>query len=152
MSRSTNLTTMSAVSATDPIQPDVLARRTLTLAALEGEAPIAGNRFPPGATISVGSNSGNDLVIPEKFELTAYTLISRGSLLHLVPPFYVQATVWWGDDAVELKGYFRDLRKRMPDLPAMLPLAGERFIVRYASGISLIGRFTEAETHGGGQN
>lgn len=134
---------MHTASVIDPIQPDVLAKRPLILAALEGEVPIAGKRFEPGASVSVGSNSGNELVIPERFELTSYQLITRGSLLHVAPPFYVQANVWVGEDALEIKGYFRELRRRMADIPDMLPLAGERFIIRYASGISLIGRFVD---------
>lgn len=119
-----------------------LSTMKLTLAALEGETVLAAKTFPPGATVSVGSNSGNDLVIPEKFELTTYTLVTAGPTLHLLPPLFVQATVRVGEEARELKGYFRDLRKKSPELPEALPLLSERFIVRYATGIAFIGRFS----------
>jgi len=122
-----------------------LAARPLALAALEGSTPLTGKRFAPGATVWVGSNSGNDLVIPERFELTSYKLISEGSVLHVLPPLHVQAWVWLGEEPVELKGYIRELRRTRPDLPERLPLASERFIIRYATGISLIGRFAEGE-------
>ena len=117
-----------------------LAQRPLTLAAMAGEQMLAAKRFPPGATVSVGSNSGNDLVVPEKYELAAFTVITPGPTLHLLPPLHVSATVWHGDDALELKGYFRDLRKQHPGLSDALLLASERFILRYASGIALIAR------------
>ncbi|MDQ3262436.1 MAG: hypothetical protein M3Y59_02070 [Myxococcota bacterium] len=122
-----------------------LAERPLVLAALEGAAPIAGGRFLPGATIWVGSNSKNDLVIPARFELTSYKLLSQGSLLQVAPPLHVQAWVWIGEEPVELKGYIRELKRSRPDLPEALPLASERFIIRYATGISLIGRFADLD-------
>lgn len=126
-----------------PLSAQELSRRTLVLAALQGATPIAGKRFPPGATVSVGSNSGNGLVIPEKFELTAYTLVSHGSVLHLALPLHVQTTVWLGGEPLEIKGFIRDLKRARPELPDALPLASDRFIIRYASGISFIGRFAD---------
>lgn len=128
---------------TSPLTARQLEKRTLVLAALDGTTPLGGQRLEPGSDVSVGSNSGNDLVIPERFELTTYKLISRGSVLHVVPPFHVQASVWIDGEVRELNGYVRDLRKKHPDFPMELPLASERFIVRYASGIALIGRFVE---------
>ncbi len=118
-----------------------LARCPLVMAALQGESLLLDRRFPPGAAVSVGSNSGNDLIIDPRFELTAYTLLTQGSILHLAPPLFVQARVWWQGTVLQLRGHFRELRKRHPDLPDALPLASERFLIRYASGIALLGRF-----------
>ena len=78
-------------------------------------------------------------MIPEKFELTTYTLIRDGYLLELAPPLYVQATVWMGDEARELKGHYRDLRKQQPDLLTKLPLASEKFVVGDRGGTSVVG-------------
>jgi hypothetical protein len=128
-----------------PIRAEDLARRPLTLVALEGETLLVSGRFAPGTAVTVGSNSGNALVIPPRFELVSYTLVTAGAVLHLAPPLFVQATVWIGEEPRELKGYFRDLRKRWGDLPNALPLASERFILRYATGIALMGRFAETD-------
>src|SRR5689334_1137069 len=116
---------MSTESAGPP-RAGELARLPLVLAALEGDTVLADRRFPPGATVSVGSNSRNDLVIDPRFELTAYTLLSAGSTLHLAPPLFIQTTVWLGDAPVELKGFVRDLRRKHPGLPDAVPLASER--------------------------
>lgn len=114
------------------------------LAALDRTTPIAGKRFPPGATIWIGSNSGNDLVLPEKLELTSYKLIARGSVLHLAPPLHVQASVWLEDAPVELKGYVRQLRRMRPTLPMEVSLASAQFVIAYDTGLRLIGRFDAA--------
>jgi hypothetical protein len=123
------------------VTPSELARLPLVIAALDRSTVLVDGRFEPGATITVGSNSKNDLVIPEKFELSSYKLISEGSLLHLAPPLHVQATVWLEDRPLDLKGFFRDLRRTHPPLPDIVPLASERFLVSYATGVSLMGRF-----------
>jgi hypothetical protein len=120
-----------------------LARLPLMIAAVGKGTVLADQIFPPGATVSVGSNSGNSLVIPERYELTTYTLVTHGHVLKLLPPLHVQAWVWVGNEARELKGHFRDLRKKFPELPDDLPLAGDRFVVSYASGIAFMGRFLE---------
>ncbi len=120
---------------------ETLAQRPLVLVALEGSTILADRRFPPGATVSVGSNSRTELPLPPKFELAAYTLLTGGSVLHLAPPLHVQARVWHDGKVVELKGHFRDLRKKHPDLPDVLPLASERFVVSYATGVVFMGRF-----------
>ncbi len=122
-------------------RPEQLARLPLVLAAVENATIIADRVFPPGADISVGSNSGNDLVIAERFELTAYRLVHGGCRLHLAPPLHVQAIVWHRGEPLELKGYFRDLRKTLEGLPEVLPLASLRFVVSYAHRIALMGRF-----------
>lgn len=127
--------------AAEALAADQLARRPLAIAALEGTRILADAIRPPGAGLSVGSNSGNDLVIPERFELTQYTLVTRGCRLDLAPPLYVQATVWLGAEAFEVQGFVRDLRKAIPDWPDSLPLGGERFVVRYATGVAFVGRF-----------
>lgn len=113
----------------------------LALIALEGTTVLADRRMEPGATVSIGSNSRNDLVIPERFELISYRLISQGCRLYLARPFYVQATVWLGDQAVPLKGFVRDLIREHPQLAEPVPVAGERFLIRYATGIAIMGRF-----------
>lgn len=118
-----------------------LAKRALVLVAVEGSTILAERRFPPGATVSVGSNTRNDLPLPPKFELAAYTLLTLGSVLHLAPPLHVQARVWHQGGVVELKGHFRELRRRHPELSHVLPLASERFVVSYATGVALMGRF-----------
>ena len=120
-----------------------LAALRLVLVALEGSQVLADRRFEPGASVSVGSNSRNDLVIPPKFELTSYRLISEGCRLHLARPLFIQATVWLGEKAVPLKGFVRDLVKQHPELGDSVLLAGERFVVRYATGIALLGRFED---------
>jgi hypothetical protein len=121
-----------------------LARLPLVLVALEGMRVLADRRFPPGVSVTVGSNSGCDLVVPAKFELTSYSLISQGSKLHLARPLFVQTSVWLGDAAVPLRGFVRDLVRSHPELLEPVPLASERFLVRYATGIALLGRFGEA--------
>ena len=122
-----------------------LSRLALVIAALEGSTVLAERRFGPGATVTVGSNSKNALVIDGRFELTSYTLITDGSLLHLAPPLHVQATCWVGEQVMELKGFYRDLRRQHPDLPSLLKLAGERFVVRYATGVAFLGRFISGD-------
>jgi hypothetical protein len=102
---------------------------------------VADRRFPPGASVSVGSNSRNDLVLPERFELTTYRLLTRGALLHLAKPFYVQARIWEGEGAVSLQGYVRTLLRTHPALTEPVLLASERFLIRYATGLALLGRF-----------
>jgi hypothetical protein len=118
-----------------------LAALPLALVALDGTTVLADRRFAPGASVSVGSNSGNDLVLPPRFELTSYTLLTRGPLLHLAKPFFVQATVWSGETALPLKGYVRELIRSHPELGQPVPLASERFLIRYARGLALLGRF-----------
>jgi hypothetical protein len=132
---------MSSAPAEDLRPAAELAALPLVLIAVEGSTVLADRRFEPGASVSVGSNSGNDLVLPPRFELTAYTLVTRGSLLHLARPFFVQATGWLGGKAVPLKGYVRELIHTHPELDQPIPLASVRFLVRYGTGLALLGRF-----------
>jgi hypothetical protein len=129
------------------ISADVLVHRSLMIAAVSKGTVVADRVFDPGSTVSVGSNSGNGLVIPEKFELTSYTLVSHGNVLKLVPPLHVHASVWVRGEPRTLKGHFRDLRRNDPDLPDSLPLASATFVVSYASGIAFMCRFLEPELH-----
>jgi len=123
------------------LSADELRRCPLVLAAVSKGTVMADHTFEPGADISVGSNSGNELVIPEKFELTSYPLIASGHILKLVPPLHVQATVWHDGAPRVLKGFFRELRKQDPGLPDSFALATTTFVVSYASGIAFMGRF-----------
>jgi hypothetical protein len=132
---------MTSPTADVPRPAAALAELPLTLVALEGSTVLADRRFPPGASVSVGSNSRNDLVFPERFELPTYRLLTRGSLLHLAKPFYVQTLIWEGELAVPLKGYVRALLRTHPSLAEPVPLASERFLIRYATGLALLGRF-----------
>lgn len=137
----------------EPTHPaEALAALPLLLVALEGSTVLADRRFPPGASVSVGSNSRNDLVLPPRFELTTFKLISGGAVLNLARPFFVQATVWLGEQAVPLKGYVRELIRSHPGLAEPVPLASERFLIRYATGLALLGRFggEASETGSGG--
>ena len=130
------------MTPTDEVQPvEVIGQLPLVLVALEGSTVLADQRFEPGSSVSVGSNSRNDLVLPPRFELTAYTLLTRGSLLHLARPFFVQTTGWLGETAVPLKGYVRELIHAHPELDRPVPLASVRFLIRYGTGLALLGRF-----------
>lgn len=132
---------MDPSSEATPRPAAELARLPLVVIALDGSTVLADRRFGPDATVTVGSNSRNDLVIPEKFELTAYDLLSPGPRLHLARPLYVQTTVWIEDTAVPLKGFVRDLIRDHPQLAEPVLLASDRFLVRYSTGIALLGRF-----------
>lgn len=129
--------------ATPPVETvdnAVLAKAPLVLAAIGGTTVVADREFPPGANVSVGSNSKNDLVLPEKFELSKLALISGGAQLLVSPPLYIQATVWSGGAAVALSGFWRNLRKEHPELGEKLQLASPRFLVRYGK-LALMGRY-----------
>jgi hypothetical protein len=120
---------------------DALAKVPLVVAALSQEEVLADKTFPPGSEVSIGSNSGNTLVIPERFELTTYILIRRGCVLQLAPPLHVRASVWWENEVLTLQGAFRDIRKRHPGISDALPLASQTFLISYATGIAFMGRF-----------
>jgi hypothetical protein len=124
------------------VSANELSKRPLVLAALHKGEVISDKGFEPNAEVTVGSNSGNDLVIAERFELTSYKLISNGSVLHVLPPLNVQAWVWWNGEPLELRGFFRDIRKRVEGIASELPLASDRFVVSYSTGVVFMGRFT----------
>lgn len=133
---------MSDSTSSETLHPaGALGELPLLLVALDGAVPVADKRFAAGADVFIGSNTKNDLVLPHKFELPSYRLLTRGYRLHLAKPFFVQATVWLGGEPVALKGFVRDLIKTHPELAEPVTLASERFLIRYATGMALLGRF-----------
>ncbi len=125
-----------------PYDSNTLAQAPLVVAALSGTTLLADHHFQPGSTVTVGSNSGNDLVIPERFELTSFTLLTNGNTLKVAAPMYLQTSIWHQGEVLAVQGFVRDLRRKHPTLTLALPLASERFLVRYATGIAFLGRFT----------